>query len=120
MRTAITIESPEEHFKRGKLTAKLTDQGETIPREHVIAFEDPEDMARLTTTAKLALFREARQQTGSITELSERLHRNRGAVNRDVDELEKAGLIEVEGMPLPGHGGKKEVRAVADRVLLAI
>jgi predicted transcriptional regulator len=68
----------------------------------------------------LALFRELRQRPGSITELSERLHRDRSSVKRDIDELERAGLIEVEDMPLPGHGRKKEVRAVAEQVLLAI
>ncbi len=120
MRTVIKVESPADFFKRGKVIAKLADQGKQIPGEHIIAFEDPEDMARLITTAKLALFREVRQSPGSITELSERLHRDRSAVKRDIDELEKAGLIAVQDMPLPGHGRKKEVRAVAEQVLLAI
>lgn len=120
MRTVIKVETPEAFFKRGRVIGKLADQGKPIPREHIIAFEDPQDMARLITTAKLALFREVRQRPASITELAERLHRDRSAVKRDIDELEKAGLIEVEDMPLPGHGRKKEVRAVAEQVLLAI
>ena len=120
MRTVIKVEGPDGFFKRGKAIVKLADQGKAIPREHIIAFEDPEHMARLITTAKLALFREVRQNPGSITELSERLHRDRSAVKRDIDELEKAGLIEVQDMPLPGHGRKKEVRAIAEQVLLAI
>ena len=120
MRTVIKVETPTEFFKRGKAIARLADQAKEIPREHIIAFEDPEDMARLITTAKLALFREVRQQPGSITELSERLHRDRSAVKRDIDELKKAGLIEIQEMPHPGHGRKKEVRAVAEQVLLAI
>ncbi|MCX7167812.1 MAG: MarR family transcriptional regulator [Rhodocyclales bacterium] len=121
MRTVIKVEGPADFFKRGKVVAKLADQGKTIPPEHIIAFEDPEDMARLITTAKLALFREIRQSAaGSITELAERLRRDRSAVKRDIDELEKAGLIEVQDMPLPGHGRKKEVRAVAEQILLAI
>ena len=74
MRTVIKVEVPADFFKRGKLVAKLADQGKGIPQEHIIAFEDPEDMARLITTAKLALFREVRQGAGSITELAERLH----------------------------------------------
>jgi len=118
--TVIKVESPKDFFNRGKVVAQLADQGKTIQRERIIAFEDPEDMARLITTAKLALFREVRQGAGSITELAERLHRDRSAVKRDIDELEKAGLIEVQDMPLPGHGRKKEVRAVAEQVLLAI
>jgi predicted transcriptional regulator len=120
MRTVINVEGPTDFFKRGKLVAKLADQGKTISREHIISFEEPEDMARLITTAKLALFREIRQSAGSITELAERLHRDRSAVKKDIDDLEKAGLIEVQDMPLSGHGRKKEVRAIAEQVLLAI
>jgi predicted transcriptional regulator len=120
MRTVIKVEGPADFFKRGKLVAKLADQGKPITQEHIIAFEDPEDMARLITTAKLALFRAVRESSGSITELAERLHRDRSAVKRDIDDLEKAGLIEVQDIPLPGHGRKKEVRAVAEQVLLAI
>jgi len=120
MRTVIKVESPKDFFKRGRVVAQLADQGKTIPRGRIIAFEDPEDMARLITTAKLALFREVRQGAGSITELAERLHRDRSAVKRDIDDLERAGLIEVQDMPLPGHGRKKEVRAVAEQVLLSI
>ena len=120
MRTVIKVGSPTDFFKREKVVAQLADQGKPIPREHIIVFEDPDDMARLITTAKLALFREVRQSAGSITELAERLHRDRSAVKRDIDDLQRAGLIEVQDMPLPGHGRKKEVRAVAEQVLLAI
>lgn len=120
MKTIIKVDKPAKFFERGRAAARLADQGKAIPLERVIAFEDPEEMARLITTAKLALFRAVRESPGSITELSERLHRDRSAVKRDIDELEKAGLIEVQEIPHPGHGRKKEVRAVADQVLLAI
>jgi predicted transcriptional regulator len=120
MKTVIKTSTPSEFFARGKEIARLADQGKPLPLERVIAFEDPEDMARLITTAKLALFRAVREQPGSISDLADRLHRDRSAVKRDIDELELAGLIEVEDVPHPGHGRKKEVRAVAEQVLLAI
>ncbi len=77
-------------------------------------------MARLITAAKLALFREVRQGAGSITELAARVHRDLSAVKRDIDDLTKAALIEIQDMPLPGHGRKMKVRAVAEPVMLAI
>ncbi len=120
MKATIKVASVDEFFKRGKTTAKLADKGKRIPRERIISFEDPEDLARLITTAKLMLFREVKECPGSITDLSQRLHRDRSAVKRDVDELERFGLVEVEEKPFPGHGRIKEVRAVADQVLLAI
>jgi predicted transcriptional regulator len=120
MKTTIKVANTEEFFNRGKLIAILPDQGKPIPRERIIAFEDPEDLARLITTAKLMLFREVKECPGSITELSQRLHRDRSAVKRDVDELERFGLVEVEEKPFPGHGRKKEVRAIAEHVMLAM
>jgi len=120
MKTTIKVANTDEFFKRGKEIAKLADQGKRIPRERIISFEDPEDLARLITTAKLVLFREVRECPGSITDLSQRLHRDRSAVKRDIDELERFGLVEVEDMPFPGHGRRKEVRAIAEQVLLAM
>jgi len=77
-------------------------------------------LARLITTAKLVLFREVKECPGSITDLSQRPRRDRSAVKRDIDELERIGLVEVEDIPFPGRGRRKEVRAVAEQVLLAI
>jgi predicted transcriptional regulator len=120
MKTIIKVSTTEEFFKRGKEIARLADQGKPIPMERIISFEDPQDLASLITAAKLVLFREVKSKPGSITDLSQRLHRDRSAVKRDVDELERFGLVEVEEMPFPGHGRRKEVRAVSDQVLLAM
>jgi predicted transcriptional regulator len=53
-----------------------------------------------------------------FTQISERLHRDRSAVKRDVDELERAGLVTIADKVLPGHGRMKEVRATANRFSL--
>lgn len=120
MKTVITTGGPDDFFKRGKQVAQLADQGKPIPCERTISFEDPEDLARLVTTAKLLLFREVRGCPGSITDLAMRLRRDRSSVKRDVDALERIGLLEVKEKPFPGHGRMKEVRAVAEQVFLAI
>ncbi len=120
MKTTIKVANIDEFFKRGKEIAKLADKDKHIPRERIISFEAPEDLAKLITTAKLVLFRAVKECPGSITDLSQRLHRDRSAVKRDIDELERIGLVEVEEMPFPGHGRRKEVRAVAEQVLLAM
>ncbi len=108
----------EDFFKRGRKLAKLADQGARLPEECVLSFEDPADILKLLTAARLALFRSIKEQPGSITAISERLHRDRSAVKRDVDELAKVGLVQVESKPLPGHGQMKEVRATAQRFKL--
>jgi len=53
-----------------------------------------------------------------FTQISECLHPDRSAVKRDVDELERAGLVTIADKVLPGHGRMKEVRATANRFSL--
>ena len=120
MKMTIKVANTDKFIKRGKGIAKLADQGKRVVCDRIISFEDPGDLARLVTTAKLVLFREVKECPGSITDLSQRLHRDRSAVKRDIDELERFGLVEVTEKPFPGHGRKKEVRAVAEQVLLAM
>lgn len=118
--TKLTIKTgtEEDFFKRGRLLAKAADRGESLPDERRISFEDPADMMKLITAARLALFRAVKEMPGSITQISERLHRDRSAVKRDVDELERAGLVTIADKVLPGHGRMKEVRATANRFSL--
>ena len=109
----LTIKSSageEVFFDRGRNLARLADQGLAIPEESIICFDDPSEMLKLLSVARLALFKSIKEQPGSITALSQRLHRDRSAVKRDVDELEKAGIVTVESKILPGHGRMKEVR----------
>jgi predicted transcriptional regulator len=108
----------EEFFKRGRRLAQAADRGEALPEENVVSFEDPADVVKLMTTARLALFRTVKEMPGSITQISERLHRDRSAVKRDVDELARAGLVTIAEKVLPGHGRMKEVRVTASRVSL--
>jgi predicted transcriptional regulator len=105
--------SEEDFFKRGRQLARTADQGERLPKERVISFEDPADLMKLMSGARLAIFRAVKDTPGSISDIAERLHRDRSAVKRDVDELQRAGLITVTEKVLPGHGRMKEVRAVA-------
>jgi predicted transcriptional regulator len=118
MKTVIRTGSVEGFFKRGRDIARLADQGKPIPAERVIAYEDPEELARILTTAKIALFRAIKERPGSITDIAARLNRDRSAVKRDIDDLEQAGLVSVEERLHPGHGRLKEVRAAAERIVL--
>ncbi|MCL2345672.1 MAG: MarR family transcriptional regulator [Desulfobulbus sp.] len=118
--TKLTIKtaSEENFFKRGRQLAKAADRGEPLPDERIISFEDPADVMKLITAARLALFRAVKEMPGSITQISERLHRDRSAVKRDVDELARAGLVTIADKALPGHGRMKEIRATANRFSL--
>lgn len=116
----LTVKTATEadFFQRGREIARLADHGEALPEECVISFEDPTEMLQLLTTARLALLRAIKDQPGSITQLAQRLHRNRSTVKRDVDQLANYGLVAVESTALPGHGRMKAIHLRAGRLRL--
>jgi predicted transcriptional regulator len=54
----------------------------------------------------------------SITALAMRLKRDRSAVTRDVQVLERFGVIQVTEKPLPGHGRQKWITPLAGEIRL--
>lgn len=108
----------KDFFQRGKTLARLADAGKPLPEERTVSFEDPAELLRLLTASRLDIFRSVKDEPGSITVIASRLHRDRSAVKRDVDQLEQAGLVTIETKVLPGHGHMKEVRASAARFRL--
>lgn len=108
----------EDFFKRGKRLAKLADAGKPIQEELVISFEEPAKLLKLLTAARFDLFRAIKDHPDSITRIAERLHRDRSAVKRDIDQLAKAGILMIEEQPLPGHGRMKQVRVAATQFKL--
>ena len=113
----INTGTEDDFFQRGRQLARAADSGKALPSESTTSFEDPADVVKLITTARLALFRAIKEMPGSITQISERLHSDRCAVKRDVDEL-AAGLVTVSEKVFPGHNRMKEVRATAQRISL--
>lgn len=108
----------EDFLAQVRETAKQLDRGEIPTPEFTLTFEDPGDMFAVMSPARLELFRAAKSDPSSITAIALRLHRDRSTVKKDVDILVAAGLLNIEEVPLPGHGRQKFVRAVADRIQL--
>lgn len=115
-RVRVKGRTTEDFFQRGKDVARRADRGEPLAEEMSLSFEDTADMLALLTPRRVELFREIKVRPGSLTDLSLRLKRDRSAVKRDVDALERAGLVVVSVKKLPGHGLMKEVRAAARRI----
>ena len=120
MRATVKLGDAKDFFQRGKDIARRADAGVVIPSEKIITFEDRADLISLISKARINLVAAAKEKPGSIKELSVRLKRDPSAVSRDIVKLKKFGLVEVEDKPLPGHGRMKEIRAVADQLLLAV
>lgn len=108
----------EEYFARLRGIAKEIDSGKVPNLEFTLTFEDPGDMFAVMTPARLELFRAAKADPSSISAIAQRLHRDRSAVKKDVDILVAAGLLNIEEVPLPGHGRQKFIRAAADKIQL--
>ena len=117
-RTEIRVEGPEAFFERGRKYARLADRGERIPYSRIIAFEDMETLLSVLTEKRVTLLKQVKETPGSITVLASRLGRDRSAVTRDVQLLEKCGVIQVTLKTLPGHGTQKWVSPVARSIQL--
>ena len=109
----LKVGNEQEFFRRGKVLARLADAGQPLPEERTVSFEDPADLLRLLTASRLEVFRSVKGEPGSITDIAGRLHRDRSAVKRDVDQLAQVGLVTIEIKTLAGHGHMKEIRAAA-------
>ena len=115
----IKIESTDEFFSRGKAIASLADKGLLKKESKIVSFEHAEDLAKVVSAAKIDLYRAIRLKSGSISEIAQRLKRDRSAVKRDIDVLQSIGLVELHTLKNAGHGTKKEVVACDNQVLMA-
>jgi len=75
-------------------------------------------MLRFLSTAKLKLLRKIREQPDSITNLAKMTHRKVSAVTRDINELEKVGIVKTHSAVNPGHGRHKIIELTAKTLKL--
>ncbi|MEX2263228.1 MAG: ArsR family transcriptional regulator [Bryobacteraceae bacterium] len=114
----IRVERADAFFERGRKLAELADRGGPIPPSKVIAFDDIESLLHLLTQKRVLLLKQLQEAPASISDLARKLKRDRSAVSRDVQVLERFGVVEVTEKPLPGHGRQKWVMPVAHNVQL--
>jgi predicted transcriptional regulator len=112
------VEPVEAFFGRGRKVARLADGGDRIPPSRVVAFEDIESLRQVLTAKRILLLRQVREAPGSITDLARKLNRDRSAVTRDVQALERVGIVQVTEKSLPGHGRQKWIAPVAHDIRL--
>jgi predicted transcriptional regulator len=108
----VKTESMEDFFARGKHIATRIDKGEPISPRRIISFEDPKDLIKFLTAAKLALLATIRKKPDSISRLAHKLHRSRSAVDKDIQLLESVGIVESEYVTNPGHGRHRIIKAI--------
>ncbi len=117
-KTEIRVESVDAFFKRGRKLAGLADRKERIPATRVVAFEDVGSLLSVLTEKRVLLLKEVKVTPASISVLARRLKRDRSAVTRDVQLLERFGVVQVTEKPLQGHGRQKWVAPIAHDIRL--
>ena len=117
---SMRIGTLQNFFEEGKRIARLADAGEPIPESQAITFESVEELLDYLTPKRVALFEaiKASNEPESITSMAVRVGRDRAAVKRDIDALQRLGIVDVTDVPLPGHGRQKLVRPIAKKVIL--
>ena len=117
-KTEIRVERVEAFFERGRKLARAADRGDAIPSSVVVAFEDVESLLHILTEQRVLLLKQVRQTPTSIGELARKLKRDRSAVSRDVQVLERFGVVQVTEKPFPGHGRQKWISPLAGEIQL--
>jgi predicted transcriptional regulator len=112
------VEREDVFFERGRKLAKAADRGDTIPPSRVVAFEDVGALLHVLTEKRVLLLKQVNQTPTSISVLAKKLKRDRSAVTRDVQILERFGVIQVTEKPLPGHGRQKWITPLAAEIRL--
>ena len=117
-KTEIRVEPEQVFFERGRKLAKAADRGEPIPSRRVVAFEDVGALLHVLTEKRVLLLKQVKETPTSISVLARKLKRDRSAVTRDVQVLERFGVIQVTEKPLPGHGRQKWITPLAGEIQL--
>lgn len=105
-------------FSRARGAARKADQGQAFDRKVTLSFEDPQRMFTVLSESRRRLMLEIMDEPKTINDLTNRLHRNRSAITKDIGMLEKMGLIVSSRRTNPGHGIQKVVQAIAPTIEL--
>lgn len=117
-KTEIRVEPVGKFFQRGRKLAKLADRKEHIPPTRVVAFEDVGSLLSVLTQKRVLLLKQVKRTPASISVLAKKLNRDRSAVTRDVQLLERFGVLHITERPLEGHGRQKWVAPIAHDIRL--
>ncbi|MBI5448549.1 MAG: MarR family transcriptional regulator [Gammaproteobacteria bacterium] len=111
--------SIDEFFSTVNSVMRSADKKEAIkPRIKTLSFEEPMEMLHFLSTAKLKLIHRIRLQPDSISNLAKDTHRKITAVARDINELEKVGIVKTQSVANAGHGRRKIIQLTAERLKL--
>jgi predicted transcriptional regulator len=113
----VTGDGVKGFFDRAREHARKLDRGEELAPEITVSFENASDMMRVLSAQRIRLLRVARKKA-TVSDLAVGLRRDTRAVGRDVDLLERFGLLRTRYEKNPGHGKRRIVESRAARYQL--
>ena len=111
--------SIEEFFSSVESVMRSTDKDEALkPHFKTLVFENPMEMLRFLSTTKIKLINRIRHHPDTISNLAKDTDRRISAVTRDINELEKVGIVKTHSVINPGHGKRKIIELTATQLKL--
>jgi predicted transcriptional regulator len=114
MKLTIRADGFEGWAERGRVRAERLARKELLEPEMTINFDSPMEMLECLTAERMRLFKAAQKRPHSVSELAVALKRDTKSVRRDVQRLERAGVLRTREAINPGHGRVKIVEPVAE------
>jgi predicted transcriptional regulator len=109
----VTNDGVEGFFTRAREHARKLDRGEVLAPEVTVSFESTADLMRVLSPQRIGILKAAKKGAVSVSGLAGALRRDTRAVSRDVDLLEKMGLLRTRYHANPGHGRLRIVEPLA-------
>jgi predicted transcriptional regulator len=118
----ITADGVKGFFDRARAHARALDRGEELAPEITVSFESVSDMLRVLSAERVGLLRVTRERATSMSALAIDLRRDTRAIARDVNLLERFGLLRSRYEKNPGHGRRRiiEPRATTYHLIATI
>src|SRR4051794_529298 len=116
-KTEIRVERMKAFFERDVNWLRQRTRP-THSLQQIVAFQDVESLLHVLTEKRVLLLRQIKETPSSISSLAKKLNRDRSAVTRDIQLLERFGVIQVSEKTLPGHGRQKWIAPVAAEIRL--
>jgi predicted transcriptional regulator len=109
----VTNSGVKGFFERSSEHARRLDRGERLAPEVTVYFENANDIVSILSPQRIRVLELAKKGPKPVASLSSGLNRDLRAVSRDVDLLERFGLLRSRYETNPGHGKRRIVEPCA-------
>jgi len=114
----VTNDGVKGFFVRAREHARRLDRGETLPPEMTVSFENANDILSILSPQRIRVLEFAKKGPKPVAGLASGLNRDLRAVSRDVELLERFGLLRSRYETNPGHGKRRIVEPRAAKYQL--